>query len=159
MTHSEHFVHEQAACKELEIQKPVKNIAHAIHGYALRFLKYNSSPVPSHQEVPATPDRIADLGMMDISWDDHLTEVCIPTFFMFLNLLSCFCLPKPSPFDLLDACLVCFTLTLFAHKSLIMHPTFYLQESLFYAVPSAAMAMYRLSIESHIMQSEVIKIF
>ncbi|KAI5566030.1 hypothetical protein BDE02_14G159800 [Populus trichocarpa] len=92
---------DKVACKELEIQKPVKNIAHAIHGYALRFLKYNSSPVPSLQEVPATPDRIADLGMMDISWDDHLTE-----------------------------------------------------ESLFYAVPSAAMAMYRLSIESHIMQSE-----
>uniref|UniRef100_A0A6N2KX23 Uncharacterized protein n=1 Tax=Salix viminalis TaxID=40686 RepID=A0A6N2KX23_SALVM len=39
-----------AVCKELEIQKPVKNIAHAIRGYALRFLKYNSSPVPSLQE-------------------------------------------------------------------------------------------------------------
>uniref|UniRef100_A0A6N2KZ26 Uncharacterized protein n=1 Tax=Salix viminalis TaxID=40686 RepID=A0A6N2KZ26_SALVM len=64
-----------AVCKELEIQKPVKNIAHAIRGYALRFLKYNSSPVPSLQEeVPVTPERIADLGMMDISEYDHLTE-------------------------------------------------------------------------------------
>lgn len=107
MTHSEHFVHEQAVCKELEIQKPVKNIAHAIRGYALRFLKYNSSPVPSLQEeVPVTPERIADLGMMDISEYDHLTEVCIPAFFMFfLYLWSCLSLPKPSPFDLLDACL------------------------------------------------------
>ncbi|KAJ6378363.1 hypothetical protein OIU78_028580 [Salix suchowensis] len=98
---------DKAVCKELEIQKPVKNIAHAIRGYALRFLKYNSSPVPSLQEeVPVTPERIADLGMMDISEYDHLTE-----------------------------------------------------ESLFFAVSSAAMALYRLSIESHIMQSEVIKIF
>ncbi|KAJ6762641.1 CHROMATIN MODIFICATION-RELATED PROTEIN EAF1 A-RELATED [Salix purpurea] len=96
----------EAVCKELEIQKPVKNIAHAIRGYALRFLKYNSSPVPSLQEeVPVTPERIADLGMMDISEYDHLTE-------------------------------------------------FYLLESLFFAVSSAAMALYRLSIESHIMQSE-----
>uniref|UniRef100_A0A6N2LKT1 HSA domain-containing protein n=1 Tax=Salix viminalis TaxID=40686 RepID=A0A6N2LKT1_SALVM len=93
---------DKAVCKELEIQKPVKNIAHAIRGYALRFLKYNSSPVPSLQEeVPVTPERIADLGMMDISEYDHLTE-----------------------------------------------------ESLFFAVSSAAMALYRLSIESHIMQSE-----
>lgn len=98
MTHSEHFVHEQVACKELEIQKPVKNIAHAIHGYALRFLKYNSSPVPSLQEVPATPDRIADLGMMDISWDDHLTEVCIPTFFMFFISVVLFMFTKAISF-------------------------------------------------------------
>ncbi|KAJ6401659.1 hypothetical protein OIU84_016957 [Salix udensis] len=60
------------------------------------------SPVPSLQEeVPVTPERIADLGMMDISEYEHLTE-----------------------------------------------------ESLFFAVSSAAMALYRLSIESHIMQSE-----
>ncbi|KAL3604721.1 hypothetical protein D5086_005580 [Populus alba] len=93
---------EQVACKELEKQNPAKNIAHSINGYAVRFLKYNSSPFPSFQaEAPATPDRIADLGIVDTSWDDRLTE-----------------------------------------------------ESLFYAVPSGAMAMYRLSIESHIVQSE-----
>ena len=84
LTHFKHFVHEQAVCKELEIKKPAKNIAHAIRGYALRFLKYNSSPVASLQEeVPATPERITDSGMMDISEDDLLMEVCIPTFFMF----------------------------------------------------------------------------
>ncbi|XP_011024664.1 PREDICTED: uncharacterized protein LOC105125769 isoform X3 [Populus euphratica] len=93
---------DKVACNELEKQNPAKNIAHSIHGYAVRFLKYNSSPFPSFQaEAPATPDRIADLGIVDASWDDRLTE-----------------------------------------------------ESLFYAVPSGAMAMYRLSIESHIVQSE-----
>ncbi|XVF21383.1 hypothetical protein REPUB_Repub12eG0085800 [Reevesia pubescens] len=52
-----------------------KNNELAIRAYALRFLKYNSSPVPSLQaEAPATPDRISDSGIMDISWDEHLTE-------------------------------------------------------------------------------------
>jgi hypothetical protein len=65
------------ACKELEKQNPAKNTAHSIHGYAVRFLKYNGSPFPSFQaEAPATPDRIADLGIVDTSWDDRLTEVC-----------------------------------------------------------------------------------
>ncbi|KAB2071195.1 hypothetical protein ES319_A08G206200v1 [Gossypium barbadense] len=52
-----------------------KNNGFAIRAYALRYLKYNSSPVPSLlAEAPATPDRISDLGIMDISWDEHLTE-------------------------------------------------------------------------------------
>ncbi|TYG58711.1 hypothetical protein ES288_D08G244400v1 [Gossypium darwinii] len=52
-----------------------KNNTFAIRAYALRYLKYNSSPVPSLlAEAPATPDRICDLGIMDISWDEHLTE-------------------------------------------------------------------------------------
>ncbi|KAF2292600.1 hypothetical protein GH714_025913 [Hevea brasiliensis] len=71
-------------------------------GYAIRFLKCNSSVVPSLQaEAPATPDRIADSGNIGTSWEDHLTE-----------------------------------------------------ESLFYAVPSGAMATYRISIESHLVQCE-----
>jgi hypothetical protein len=78
---------------------------------------------------------------------------------MFFISVVLFMFTKAISFWSLRCMPVCFTLTLFAHKSLIMHSTFYLQESLFYAVPSAAMAMYRLSIESHIMQSEVIKIF
>ncbi|KAG5252195.1 chromatin modification-related protein EAF [Salix suchowensis] len=66
---------DKVACKELEKQNPAKNLAHSIHGYAVRFLKYNSSPSPSFQaEAPATPDRIADLGIVDTSWDDRLTE-------------------------------------------------------------------------------------
>ncbi|XWS36570.1 hypothetical protein CRYUN_Cryun20dG0096000 [Craigia yunnanensis] len=58
-----------------EQQQPGKNNELAIRAYALRFLKYSSSPVPSPQaEAPATPDRISDSGIMDISWDDLLTE-------------------------------------------------------------------------------------
>ncbi|EOX93924.1 Helicase/SANT-associated, putative isoform 4 [Theobroma cacao] len=58
-----------------EQQAPGKNNELAIRAYALRFLKYSSSHVPSLQaEAPATPDRISDLGIMDISWDEHLTE-------------------------------------------------------------------------------------
>ncbi|XWS31278.1 hypothetical protein CRYUN_Cryun23aG0063500 [Craigia yunnanensis] len=52
-----------------------KNNELAIQAYALRYLKYNSSPVLSLlAEAPATPDRISDSGIMDISWDEHLTE-------------------------------------------------------------------------------------
>ncbi|KAK8688612.1 hypothetical protein V6N13_087366 [Hibiscus sabdariffa] len=47
----------------------------AIRAYALRFLKYSSSPVPALQaEAPATPDRISDVGIKDIPWNEHLTE-------------------------------------------------------------------------------------
>ncbi|GKV00672.1 hypothetical protein SLEP1_g13329 [Rubroshorea leprosula] len=57
--------------KEFDQKHPRKNI----EGYAQRFLKYNSSPVPSLQaEAPATPDRIFDLGIMEVSWDEHQTE-------------------------------------------------------------------------------------
>ncbi|GMI85669.1 hypothetical protein like AT3G24880 [Hibiscus trionum] len=52
-----------------------KNNEFAIRDYALRYLKYNSSPVPSLlAEAPTTPDRVSDLGIMDISWDEYLTE-------------------------------------------------------------------------------------
>ncbi|PPR86594.1 hypothetical protein GOBAR_AA34098 [Gossypium barbadense] len=52
-----------------------KNNEFAIQAYAVRFLKYNSSPVPTLQaEAPATPDRISDSGITDISWNEHLTE-------------------------------------------------------------------------------------
>ncbi|KAE8685067.1 Helicase/SANT-associated, putative isoform 2 [Hibiscus syriacus] len=52
-----------------------KNNEFAIRAYALRYLKYNSSPVPSLlAEAPATPDRVSDLAIMDISWDEYLTE-------------------------------------------------------------------------------------
>ncbi|XVF81191.1 hypothetical protein PTKIN_Ptkin15bG0136800 [Pterospermum kingtungense] len=58
-----------------EQQQPGKSKELAIRAYALRFLKYSSSAVPSFQaEAPATPDRIHDSGIMDSSWDDHLTE-------------------------------------------------------------------------------------
>ncbi|KAJ8899249.1 hypothetical protein K2173_012837 [Erythroxylum novogranatense] len=64
----------QEQCKQLT-EMPTKNFAHAIREYAVRFLKCHSSPVPSVQaEAPATPDRVADLGIMEVSWDDQFTE-------------------------------------------------------------------------------------
>ncbi|KAL4323737.1 hypothetical protein GQ457_11G003600 [Hibiscus cannabinus] len=51
-----------------------KNNEFAIWAYALRYLKHNSSLVPSLlAEAPATPDRVSDLGL-EISWDEYLTE-------------------------------------------------------------------------------------
>lgn len=63
--------------KEQEFQKPGKDFGHAVQGYALRFLQYNSSTVQYVQsEVATTPTIISNLGIVDISWKDHLTEVC-----------------------------------------------------------------------------------
>ncbi|KAL2540751.1 Chromatin modification-related protein EAF1 A [Abeliophyllum distichum] len=61
--------------KELEQQCPEKDVALGIHSYAVRFLKYNNSDVlRSQAEAPVTPDRISDMGIVDMSWKDHLTE-------------------------------------------------------------------------------------
>ncbi|CAN1767446.1 Chromatin modification-related protein EAF1 A [Linum perenne] len=60
------------ASKDFEQLSPRKN---GIQGYAMRFLKFNISPVPVLQaEQPATPDLIGDTGVKEVSWDDHLTE-------------------------------------------------------------------------------------
>lgn len=49
----------------------------ALGDYAVRFLKHNSSDVlHSQAEAPMTPDRVSDFGTTDISWEDHVTEVC-----------------------------------------------------------------------------------
>ncbi|KAJ9176580.1 hypothetical protein P3X46_011879 [Hevea brasiliensis] len=93
---------DKGTCKHLEVQNAGKNFACPIQGYAVRFLKCNSSAVPSLQaEAPATPDRVDDSGIIGTSWEHQLTE-----------------------------------------------------ESLFYAVPSGAMEIYRNSIESHLAQCE-----
>ncbi|MBA0758426.1 hypothetical protein Gotri_021424 [Gossypium trilobum] len=56
-------------------QHPGNDNELAIQAYALRFLKYSSSSVPSRQaDTAATSDRIFDSGIMDSSWDEHLTE-------------------------------------------------------------------------------------
>lgn len=62
------------ASKDLEQRCPSRHFSHAVQGYAVRFLKYNTSLLPvSLAEAPATPDRISDFGM-EISWEDHFTE-------------------------------------------------------------------------------------
>jgi hypothetical protein len=65
----------QERSQELGTQYPQKNPATAVLGYAVRFLKYNSSVGPLQAEAPSTPDRISDLGTVEMSWEDHLTEV------------------------------------------------------------------------------------
>lgn len=61
--------------KVLEPQCSRKDRSLALWEYAVRFLKYSSSDVPySKAEAPMTPDRISDVGITDISWEDHLTE-------------------------------------------------------------------------------------
>ncbi|XP_057473271.1 chromatin modification-related protein EAF1 B-like isoform X1 [Actinidia eriantha] len=61
--------------KEPELQCPGKDFSHAVQGYAVRFLKYNTSLVPlGLAEAPATPDRTSDFGTLEMSWEDHFTE-------------------------------------------------------------------------------------
>ncbi|XP_039032556.1 chromatin modification-related protein EAF1 B-like isoform X1 [Hibiscus syriacus] len=47
----------------------------AIRAYALRFFKYSSSPVHALQaEAPGKPDSISNVGIIDIPWNEHLTD-------------------------------------------------------------------------------------
>ncbi|XP_022851917.1 chromatin modification-related protein EAF1 B-like isoform X2 [Olea europaea var. sylvestris] len=67
-----HSVEEKS--KELELQSPKEGVL-AVQSYALKFLKYNNSDaVPCHAEALVTPERIPDSGILDMSWEDHLTE-------------------------------------------------------------------------------------
>ncbi|KAI4356403.1 hypothetical protein L6164_000428 [Bauhinia variegata] len=61
--------------KGLEGQQPRKSEALKVRAYALRFLKFNSSHgISSQAEAPTTPDRMSDLGTVDMSWEENLTE-------------------------------------------------------------------------------------
>ncbi|KAH6803532.1 hypothetical protein C2S51_031779 [Perilla frutescens var. frutescens] len=65
-------VHETS--KELE-QHCQKNGALSVRAYAVRFLKCDKPNIFHNQaEVPLTPDRMSDSGIMDLSWEDSLTE-------------------------------------------------------------------------------------
>ncbi|KAL6208948.1 hypothetical protein ACLB2K_019891 [Fragaria x ananassa] len=60
--------------KEFELQWS-KNFSIPMQRYAARFLKYNNSLGPQLQApAPATPERLFDLGITEMSWEDHLTE-------------------------------------------------------------------------------------
>lgn len=66
----------QESSKLLEGQNPKKRAALKVHAYALRFLKDSRSHgISSQAEAPATPDKISDSGIVDMSWEDHLSEV------------------------------------------------------------------------------------
>jgi len=64
---------------------------HKVHSYAVRFLKDSRSlGISSQAEAPATPDKVLDLGIVNMSWDDHLTEVWAKSPYPYLiSLLVC----------------------------------------------------------------------
>ncbi|XP_057437066.1 chromatin modification-related protein EAF1 B-like isoform X4 [Lotus japonicus] len=65
----------QESSKLLEGQNPKKRAALKVHAYALRFLKDSRSHgISSQAEAPATPDKISDSGIVDMSWEDHLSD-------------------------------------------------------------------------------------
>ncbi|KAL2239684.1 UNVERIFIED_CONTAM: Chromatin modification-related protein EAF1 B, partial [Sesamum indicum] len=64
----------QETSKVLE-QQSQSDEAVAVKAYAVRFLKHNNSNnVHNQAEVPLTPDRVSDMGIIDLSWEDNLTE-------------------------------------------------------------------------------------
>ncbi|KAI3787897.1 hypothetical protein L2E82_00395 [Cichorium intybus] len=61
--------------KGLELEGSKKDSMVGLHKYGMRFLEYNSSNAQySSAQAPVTPDRISDLGITHISWEDNLTE-------------------------------------------------------------------------------------
>jgi len=81
----------QEKSKCLDEQNTTKQGAHTVHSYAVRFLKdIRSRGISSQAEAPTTPDKISDLGIVDMSWDDHLTEVWAKLPYPYLiSLLIC----------------------------------------------------------------------
>ncbi|KAK6163687.1 hypothetical protein DH2020_000551 [Rehmannia glutinosa] len=64
----------EVTSKELE-QQHQKNRALSVRAYAVRLLKCIKPHIFHNQaEVPLTPDRISDLGTLDLSSEDNLTE-------------------------------------------------------------------------------------
>lgn len=47
----------------------------SVQAYAARFLKYNNDNIVHNQAEVLTPDRASDMGILDLSWEDNLTEV------------------------------------------------------------------------------------
>ncbi|XP_077225080.1 chromatin modification-related protein EAF1 B-like isoform X2 [Tasmannia lanceolata] len=65
----------QETHKHLEEQNSEKALRFPIQGYAVRFLKYNSSSDYRLQaEAPMTPDRLSDAGILEISQEDQFSE-------------------------------------------------------------------------------------
>ncbi|KAL8058024.1 hypothetical protein ABFX02_04G222200 [Erythranthe guttata] len=64
----------QETNKELK-QQLQKDEGLSVRDYAVRLLKCNEPSIfLSQTEVPLTPDRISDSGVLDLSWEDSLTE-------------------------------------------------------------------------------------
>nr|GMD28014.1 chromatin modification-related protein EAF1 B-like isoform X1 [Ipomoea batatas] len=69
------FWHSVKGNKKVELQCPRKAFGLTIQDYAMRFLKCNNFDVPDSQaEAPATPERVSDVAIVNMSWEDNLTE-------------------------------------------------------------------------------------
>nr|GEZ62513.1 chromatin modification-related protein EAF1 B-like isoform X1 [Tanacetum cinerariifolium] len=65
----------QTKCQGLELEAPKKDSTLGLRQYGMRFMEHNSSNAQySSAQAPMTPDRLSDLGSIDISWEDNLTE-------------------------------------------------------------------------------------
>ncbi|CAI9288354.1 unnamed protein product [Lactuca saligna] len=65
----------QVKCHGLELEGAKKDSMAGLDQYGMRFLEYNSSNAQYNSaQAPVTPDRISDLGITDVSWEDNLTE-------------------------------------------------------------------------------------
>nr|XP_043609211.1 chromatin modification-related protein EAF1 B-like isoform X2 [Erigeron canadensis] len=66
----------QVKCHELKLEGSKTDNLIGLHQYGIRFLEYNSSSQAQYNsaQAPMTPDRISDLGIVDILWEDNLTE-------------------------------------------------------------------------------------
>ncbi|XP_057781085.1 chromatin modification-related protein EAF1 B-like isoform X1 [Salvia miltiorrhiza] len=69
------FWHSVEAKTILPEQESQKDDTLPVKAYAVRFLKHNNFNLIDNQaEVPPTPDRVSDTGILDLSWEDNLTE-------------------------------------------------------------------------------------
>ncbi|GJT09919.1 chromatin modification-related protein EAF1 B-like protein isoform X1 [Tanacetum coccineum] len=65
----------QMKCKGQESHNHIKDHEVGIQRYAMKFVKHNSSEAEHNAtQAPVTHDSISDLGIMDHSWEDNLTE-------------------------------------------------------------------------------------
>lgn len=45
-----------------------------VHAYAVRFMNYNKSNIVHQDEGPQTPDRVTDMGIHELSWEESSTD-------------------------------------------------------------------------------------
>ncbi|XP_047965336.1 chromatin modification-related protein EAF1 B-like [Salvia hispanica] len=69
------FWHSVEAKTVLPEQESKRDDTHSVKAYAVRFLKHhNFNVIDKQAEVSVTPDRVSDTEILDLSWEDNLTE-------------------------------------------------------------------------------------
>lgn len=75
--------------KEIELQCRGIDFACAVQGYAVRFLRYNNSLILIDlAEAPPMPDKVSDVRIQEMLWEDHFTEVWADTFLLLRTRLN-----------------------------------------------------------------------